>query len=175
MGRKSRTKRARPYKRDGRKPSPKQKFTLRSPWAWAAGLGVLIVAAAVGSFFSEGPSVYPPTTIVGHVETYPKERISTTTPIPVAVQKHILEHVPVGGGERPGVIIQYNCAEFQCDEDLVPNLVAIARRYEYVYLAPYPEMDAKIALSAHDDLLTLDEYEREEIIAFIEKGEGERH
>jgi len=66
------------------------------------------------------------------------------------------------------MIIQYNCVRFRCDPDLVSKLLAIAQRYEYVYLAPYPEMEAKIALTAFARILTLDQFDRDRIVAFIE-------
>lgn len=158
----------------GRQPKPG--FDLRERWhvlveiASAALIALVVAGVAVSSFLpSPRARVLPPTTIVGHVESYPEERISKETPIPLPVQRHILEHVPLGlGGERPGILLQFNCEKFACAEDLVDRLAAIAEEYEYVYLAPYPEMDAPIALTAYGRILTLDEVDEERIRAFIE-------
>ncbi len=108
--------------------------------------------------------VYPPTGIAGHVERFPSEHI-LTVPIEEAVQKHILEH----GNQRadkPGILIQYNCQD--CPE-LVTELTNIAKRYpDEVYLAPYPKMDAKIALTTLDKLEILEDFDQKRIIKFIE-------
>jgi len=155
---------------------PKQGFDLRQRWhvlvgiASATIIALVVVGVAVSSFLpSPRGKVLPPTTIAGHVESYPEERISRERPIPLPVQRHILEHVPLSlGGERPGILLQFNCEKFACEGDLVDRLVTIAERYEYVYLAPYPEMEAKIALTAYGRILTLDEVDEGRIQRFIE-------
>lgn len=129
---------------------------------------VVLGIVAIGLFGPQPQAeVYPPTDIIGHVESYPQSRISER-PIPINIQKHILEHVPLRGGERPGVLLQYNCVRYECAPDLVDRLAEIARAYEYVYLAPFPEMTPKIALTAFGDMVTLDTLDRERIIEFIE-------
>ncbi len=175
MGRKSREKRIKKHRSTSEPARSEQerRFSLQRHWHLLVGaLGVLVIGAVVAAFSllpsGEG-KVYPPTTPIGHVESYPEERISTI-PIPDAVQRHILEHVPLSdGGQRRGVILQYNCVKFSCDPDLVSQLAEIVREYEYVYLAPYPEMSFKISLTTYRDLLTLGELDREKIMAFIEK------
>lgn len=100
------------------------------------------------------------------METFPTQRVNEF-PIPVAVQKHILEH---GGGsdpDKPGILVQYNCRD--CP-GLVEQLKAIAERYpDVVWLAPYPEMTPKIALTTRDKLLALDAYDEARIVEFIRK------
>lgn len=109
----------------------------------------------------------PPTSFAGHAESYPDRRVSTSTPISLSVQRHIIEHIP-GPGERPGVLLEFNCEEFECAPDLVEKLASVARQYAYVYMAPFPQMDAKIALAARNALLTLDAYDEQRIVEFIE-------
>lgn len=131
------------------------------------GGGALILAALVLGFVSllSARKVLPPTTFVGpHVEGWPDQRISTR-PIPIGLQKHVIEHV---SGGRPGILLEYNCAEFDCEPDLIDRLEGIARQYSKVYMAPYPEMDAKIALAAQGALLVLDEFDEKKIVEFIE-------
>ena len=66
------------------------------------------------------------------------------------------------------MLVQYNCVEFQCEDDLVERLTEIVLSYPpQVYLAPYPTMDAKIALAAPGKLLTLDALEEDKIREFI--------
>jgi hypothetical protein len=78
-----------------------------------------------------------------------------------------VEHA-VGRG-RPGVIINYNCVKFRCPDRLVDCLTKIARGYsEFVYLAPYPEMDVRIAVTRLGKILTLEELDEARIRAFIE-------
>ena len=108
----------------------------------------------------------PPTSMADHVEAVPSAHI-LTEPMPLAIQKHMLEHAD--GGGPPGVIINYNCAKFRCPEGLVDRLAAIARAYPtFVYLAPYPEMDVRIAVTRLGRVLTLDELDEGQIRRFIE-------
>jgi hypothetical protein len=183
MGKRSRDKRIknrRPESEPAPTPGePKRRFSFRQHWHLLVGaISVLVIAIVVAvvagiSFLpSQQEEIYPPTSPVGHVESYPEEQVSTV-PIPDTVQRHIIEHVPLSDGtQRRGVILQYNCVEFSCEPDLVSQLAEIARAYEYVYMAPYPEMDAKIVLTSYRDLLTLDKLNREKIVAFIEGRQG---
>jgi len=106
----------------------------------------------------------PPTSMADHTEEVPPARI-LTTPMPLPVQKHMLEHAD--GSGQPGVIINYNCATFRCPEGMVEHLATIARSYAFVYLAPYPEMDVKIAVTRLGKILVLDDVDEPRIRAFI--------
>lgn len=67
------------------------------------------------------------------------------------------------------MIINYNCVKFRCPDGLVDRLTKIARGYpEFVYLAPYPEMDVRIAVTRLGKILTLEELDEARIPAFIE-------
>jgi hypothetical protein len=76
--------------------------------------------------------------------------------------------------EDGGVIVQYNCPD-SCP-DIVAQLSRIVAAYDSsVILAPYPQMDATIALTAWrriDKLRTLDE---DRIVSFIEAYRGIDH
>ena len=73
------------------------------------------------------------------------------------------------GHERGSMLVQYNCRKYQCGEDLVHQLTDIVSSYPpQVYLAPYPKMDAKIALAAPGKLLLLEELEEDKIRKFID-------
>ncbi len=150
--------------------SPQERLNLWIAGGSALVIGVVILLVGLSSLSeSRDTRVLPPITVVGHIERYPEERISRETPIPLPVQRHILEHVPLSmGQQRPGILLQFNCEKFECADDLVDRLVAIAEEYEYVYMAPYPAMDAKIALTAYGRILTLDEVDEERIRTFIE-------
>ena len=109
----------------------------------------------------------PPTSMVDHVEQSPPGHI-LTTPMPLAIQKHMLEHAD--GGGRPGIIINYNCVKFRCPEGMIDRLTEVARAYpEFVYLAPYPEMDVRIAVTRLERILVLEEIDDRRIRAFIEQ------
>lgn len=132
------------------------------------GGGALIAAALMLGFVSliSAQRTLPPTSFAGpHVETWPSERISSR-PIPIAQQKHIVEHVP---GGQPGIMLAYNCEKFECDPNLVAQLEGIVRQYPTVYMAPYPEMDAKIALAAQSALLVLEEFDEQRIVEFLQR------
>ncbi len=72
------------------------------------------------------------------------------------------------GHPRGSMLVQYNCVDYQCEPNLVETLTEIVLNFPpYVYLAPYPTMDAKIALAAPDRLLTLDALDENKIRKFI--------
>ena len=66
------------------------------------------------------------------------------------------------------MLVQYNCRDFTCQPGLVDRLTEIVQSYPpQVYLAPYPTMDAKIALAAPGRLLTLENLDEAKIRKFI--------
>jgi hypothetical protein len=128
----------------------------------------LLAAAALGwlGYSIVTTKRLPPTGMADHSEEVPPGHI-LTTPMPLAIQKHMLEHAD--GKGRPGVIINYNCVKFRCPEGMIDRLTELARRYpEFVYLAPHPDMDVKIAVTKLGKILTLDEVNQAQILAFIE-------
>jgi YVTN family beta-propeller protein len=86
-------------------------------------------------------------------------------PVPPELQAHNLEH--------GGVAIQYNCPE-ACP-DLAAELEGIARERDFVLVAPYPRMEARIALTAWGRIETLDGFDREEILRFVDAHAGQDH
>ncbi len=144
------------------------------PWVWflglvGAGFAGLLVWAVVQALTAK-PTFYPPTDTLGHSEAVPPDHI-LDTPMSIPTQKHMLEHAD--GNGPPGVVINYNCQDYQCEPDLVERLAAIARDYpDVVYLAPFPNMTAKIAVTrvgAIETFDTLDENTEAAIRAFIER------
>ena len=77
-----------------------------------------------------------------------------------------------GGDHLDGsMLVQYNCDKYDCDRGLVSQLEELVRRYPpNVYLAPYPQMDAMIAVAAPGRLLTLDEFDDERISRFVSQN-----
>ncbi len=132
--------------------------------------GGLALLAAIGAGWL-GYSIatakrLPSTSMADHIEQSPPGHI-LTTPMPIAIQKHMLEHAD--GGGRPGVIINYNCVKFPCPAGMIDRLAGFVRAYpEFVYLAPYPDMDVKIAVTRLGKILILDDVEEVRIRAFIE-------
>ncbi len=89
-----------------------------------------------------------------------------TEPIPNELQVHNLED--------GGVMVQYNCPE-GC-EDLIAQLANVVSRYnDHVILAPYPEMETRIALTAWEWIDTLEEFDEGRITRFIETYQGIDH
>lgn len=89
-----------------------------------------------------------------------------TVPIPRELQVHNLED--------GGVLVQYNCPE-GCAE-LVQKLEKIVKRYkEFVILAPYPDMDERIALTAWTRIDKFDGFDEQRIVRFIETYKGIDH
>jgi hypothetical protein len=89
-----------------------------------------------------------------------------TTPIQNELQVHNLED--------GGVMVQYNCPD-GCPE-LVAQLSGVVSRYDrFVILAPYPDMEARIALTAWGRIDTLETFNESRIVRFIEAYRGIDH
>jgi hypothetical protein len=87
-------------------------------------------------------------------------------PIPNELQVHNLED--------GGVMVQYNCPD-GC-ADLVQQLASAVDRFsEGVILAPYPDMEARIALTAWGRIDTMDEFDEKRILTFIRAHRGRDH
>lgn len=108
----------------------------------------------------------PPTDMLGHVESSPLSHV-LKEPMSIPIQKHMLEHVDGEEGAGGGVIINYNCKDYNCENSLVENLETFASYYNYVYVAPFKNMDAKIALTKLNQIEILDEYDKDKIHIFI--------
>ncbi len=128
----------------------------------------------------------PPTS--GHHLKYVAKWDIHSEPIPRELQVHNLED--------GGVIIQYNCPD-ACPElvatleamfaryrhmanDEVPEHVRqknpyLRSKYHHLVLAPYPGMDAMIALTAWQRIDTFDTYDEQRIVRFIEAYIGIDH
>ena len=132
---------------------------------WVIGLIVLgLIIWGISAMFS-GIKTLPPTTMQGHVEVSPDSHV-LREPMLLTVQKHMLEHSD--GVGRPGVIINYNCIDYNCEPDLIEKLENFANIYpDFVYVAPFKNMDAKIALTKLGKIEILDEYDEERIDSFI--------
>ena len=137
-----------------------------------AGGGLAVLVLAIGGFAlfmvtsNTFGKILPPTGYTpAHRETLPRQQINSQ-PIHRLVQEHVMERD--AGHARGSMLVQYNCRNYQCDEDLVDRLTEIVSSYPpQVYLAPYPTMDAKIALAAPGKLLLLDAFEEDKIREFI--------
>jgi|SRR3989344_117744 len=115
-------------------------------------------------FLFSGIKTLPPTDLRGHVEENPASHVLKES-MPIAIQKHMLEHAD--GTGKPGVIINYNCEDYNCENDLIGNLEAFADKYDYVYVAPFKNMNAKIALTRLNKIEILEEYDSEKIKEFV--------
>ena len=129
-------------------------------------IGGLVLFMTTRSSFGK---ILPPTAFSpAHLETLPPRKINSQ-PIPRLVQEHVMERQ--AGHERGSMLVQYNCVKYQCEADLEERLTEIVRDYPpYVYLAPYPTMDAMIALAAPNRLLTLETLDEDQIREFIRKN-----
>ncbi len=163
---------AKSRKRKRRKRATRRQRRDTTPtWAWvllAAGtlVTVVLIVLAVRYAGSARGTFYPPTDIAGHTESSPPAHI-LDRPMPLSVFKHMLEHAD--GSGPPGVIISYNCDDYECEPDLVDRLRAIAEDYPaFVYLAPFPDMTAKIAVTRRGKQIVLDALDEQRIREFIE-------
>ena len=134
--------------------------------------GIAVVALVIGGLvlFMTTRSTFgrelPPTAFTpAHSEAFPPRQINNL-PIPRLIQEHVMERN--AGHPRGSMLVQYNCVNYQCEPGLVEGLTEIVLDFPaYVYLAPYPTMDAKIALAAPGRLLTLEFLDEDKIRKFI--------
>ncbi len=125
---------------------------------------VVAVVVGLGWFIATRPNL-PPITDQGHIESVPLAHI-TDTSIPDNIQRHMLEHAD-GDGD-PGIIIQYNCKDFDCEPDLVSKLTSLIQKYpDNVYLAPN-NYDGKIILTRLGRREILADFDEQAIKNFIE-------
>ena len=135
--------------------------------------GLAAVAGVIGVFVLIGitQKELPPTNFgPNHSESLPPEQINIS-PISRLVQEHVMER---NRTHPPGrMLVQYNCRDYECAPDVVERLTEIVRSYPpSVYLAPYPGMDAKIALAAPGRLQTLDTLDEDRIREFVGSNLG---
>ena len=123
------------------------------------GVGVI----ALGWFITSRPNL-PPIITANHIESSPSAHILTRS-IPDRIQRHMLEHAD--GAGAPGIIIQYNCEDFECEPDLVEKLTELVQQYPAnVYLAPN-KYDGRIILTRLGTREILDEFNERTIRSFI--------
>ncbi len=143
----------------------KKSFPIKKFRNW--GIFILILIVVFGGIMWGALSVktLPPTTMQGHVEVNPPSHVMRE-PMLLEVQKHMLEHSD--GVGPPGIIINYNCEDYECEEGLIENLESFAEKYSTnVYVAPFKGMDAKIALTRLGKIEVLKEYDENLIENFI--------
>lgn len=136
-------------------------------YAITAVIGIVLISGLV--LVKVRSKTLPPTSFgPGHSEALPPQQINSN-PIPRPIQEHLMERTP---GHPPGrMLVQYNCVQYECESDLVRNLESIVAAFPpSVYLAPYPGMDAKIALAAPGRLQTLDEFDADRLRSFIREN-----
>lgn len=144
-----------------------KRIVLNRGLIWVAVLVVGTLLVGTGYSRWKNREILPPTDIAGHIESSPEAHIMDR-PMPDAVQKHMLEHAD--GSGPPGVVINYNCEDFGCEPDLLENLRGVVDEYpEFVYLAPYPGMTKKIAITKIGKIETFDSFNRDAFLRFIEE------
>jgi len=149
-------------KRTERRKEKASRLTKRVGWLVAG----TVVLVGLG-FLISNQKVLPSTSSQCHTEVYPESHI-LTTPMDARVHAHMLEHAD--GSGPPGVVINYNCKQFDCEPDLIGKLARIVEQYpENVYLAPYNNMSAKLILTrqGRQDILT--GFDEQRIIDFINR------
>lgn len=146
----------------------RKKLNREKQTKWLVGIMIALVLVAVGygiTIMLPERTVLPPTTMAGHIERSPESHI-LDQPMLLAVHKHMLEHAD--GEGPPGVIINYNCEDFFCDQNLIQQLTGIVEsNLEFVYLAPFDNLSYKIVVTKLGEQITLEEYDEEKINDFI--------
>ena len=133
-------------------------------WSIVLIIAVLLIGGIY--YWSTNREILPPTDMAGHIEQNPSSHVMDE-PMSLSVQKHMLEHSD--GKGPPGVIINYNCEDFECESDLKQKLAEIANKYpEFVFIAPFPNMSKKIAITRMGKIQTFDNLDTNALISFIE-------
>jgi len=144
----------------------KKPVNLKKYKGWAIFVVVVVVLVWGIMWLSSLRTVLPPTDMANHIEVSPPSHV-LKEPMDIRVHKHMLEHADAIEGGRGGAIINYNCIQYDCEQGLVENLEAFASKYDHVYVAPFKNMDAKIALSKLNKQKILEEYDEEQIDLFV--------
>ena len=149
-------------------PKEKKPLPVKKIRNWGIFLGVIILLVwGVIALIPGGPTL-PPTSMQGHIEVNPESHV-LKKPMRLEVQKHMLEHADGVDGGPPGIILNYNCEDFNCEARMVENLEAFATKYpNNVYVAPFKNMEVKIALTRLNRIKTLDDYDEQAIDNFIQ-------
>lgn len=132
---------------------------------WSILIVLVAIVAGIYWIVSSGETL-PPTDMAGHIEASPPSHVMRE-PMNILIHKHMLEHVDGIGGARVGAIINYNCVNYDCEQGLIENLEDFAGKYNHVYVAPFKNMGAKIALTKLNRQKLLDDYDEEQIDEFI--------
>jgi len=148
--------------------SPKKPFPVSKLRNW--GIFIVILGFIIFGIYFMITSVssvreLPPTTMEGHTERLPSSHV-LKSPMAIDIQKHMLEHVDGQDGGVGGVIINYDCKNFECEPGLVEKLESFAGKYNNVYVAPF-NMPVKIAITKLGRIVTLDQYDSIKIETFI--------
>lgn len=131
----------------------------------SAAVLIVLIIAGITWFAASRPNL-PPIDLAGHIEENPPSHI-VDAEMPESIQKHMLEHAD--GKGKPGILIQYNCKKYNCEEKLIDNLKVLIKKYpENVYLAT-GNYDGKIILTRLNKREILEKFDEEKIVDFIEK------
>ncbi len=157
----------------------------RIMWVAAAG-AVVVLAVAIAVYVATRPQPGVAVATLGndHIQPPLKGEYNTrpptsgphyTTLAPWGVHNQpIPNEVQVHNLEDGGVLVQYNCPQ-GCPE-LVQPLAAIVERYgDGVILAPYPDMEARIALTAWGRMDTMEALDEQRVEQFIRAYRGIDH
>ena len=142
--------------------SPKGKKKLRN-----YGIGIVILVLIIGGmyYFAQRKTL-PSTTMENHIEQRPPTQV-LTNPLDPRIHRHLLEHITEDDGSRGGVVVNYDCQNYDCEVDLVSNLEALAEGNDFVYVAPFRNMKAKIVVTRLGRQMQLNKYNEERIKNFI--------
>jgi hypothetical protein len=143
----------------------KQRMKKAGTWLLVS-LGTIGVIAAFVLFTSSQP-VLPPMSPQNHIEESPPSHI-VTEPLDNRIFRHMLEHAD--GAGPPGVMISYNCDDFDCPSDLIDDLAGFVEEYpENVFVAPYRGMSEMLVLTKSGKQKALEAYDEDVIRDFIEE------
>ena len=154
----------------------------------SATTAIVAVAVFVGlllsGMFREKPGVYVPSLGNRHLSSIDEPHIAYNS-VPPTSGPHMPSIAPWGVHSEPipdelqvhnledgGVMVQYQ----GIDEETLSSLAEVVRKHGgSVILAPYPDMQSPIALTAWTRIETLDAFDRSAVERFIKAYEGIDH
>jgi hypothetical protein len=170
----------------GRRVTLREKQKRRERVWLIAGIAVFVLLAGVMLYVALRPRPGKAVPILGNQHIQPPQTAAYNS-VPPTSGPHYPVIAPWGVHDEPipnelqvhnledgGVLVQYNCPE-GCP-DLVEQLTALISPYpEGVILAPYPDMNARVALTAWGRIDTLQGLDENRILRFIRAYSGVDH
>jgi hypothetical protein len=152
-----------------------------------AAIGLIVVLLVAGVIYmATGPKPGKAVRSLGNAHIQPPQEATYNTRPPTSGShfsglarwgvhsEPIVDELAVHNLEDGGVLMQYDCPD-GCDA-LIGQFVRVMDNYDsQVIIAPYPDMETRIALTAWGQIDAFDEFDEDRIVQFIQAYRGIDH